>query len=244
MLRARLVGVMVLLALACVAAGQGSGNQANQNAGDQGWRDTFQVDKANLSDAGRNPYFILEPGYRLTLTHGKDTLIVNVLDETKVVDGVKTRIVGERETERGELAETSRNYFAIDTTTRDVYYFGEDVDTYKGGKVSGHEGSWLAGVNGARFGLMMPGKPVVGDKYYQEIAPNVAMDRAEIISVNEEVKGPLGPVRKNCLHTRETSAIEKGSEDKWYAPDVGLLKDGEFFLSLVQITRYFRLSKF
>jgi hypothetical protein len=90
----------------------------------------------------------------------------------------------------------------------------------------------LAGVNGARFGLMMPGHPKVGDKYYQEIAPKVAMDRAEIISLAEDLKVPAG-IFKNCLHTRESSALEIGSEGKWYAPDVGLIKDADFVLAKV-----------
>ena len=37
-------------------------------------------------------------------------------------------------------------------------------------------GAWLAGENRAEAGLMMPGEPAVGIKYYQEIAPGVAMD--------------------------------------------------------------------
>jgi hypothetical protein len=144
-----------------------------------------------------------------------------------------TRIVEERETEGGQLAEVSRNYFAIDKTTGDVYYFGEDVDEYKNGKVTGHEGAWLSGVNGARFGLMVPAKPKVGDRYYQEIAPKVAMDRAEVLGISEQVKVPAG-VFANCLHTKESSGIESGSEDKWYAPDVGLIKDADFVLAKIE----------
>jgi hypothetical protein len=212
---------MAFLSLAALAAGA------------QAWRDSFPVDKANLADSGRNPYFILEPGYRLTLANAKDTLIVTVLEDTKLADGVRTRVVEERETKGGKLAEVSRNYFAIDKITSDLYYFGEDVDIYKNGKISGHEGAWLAGVNGAKFGLMIPGKPAVGARYYQENAPKVAMDRAEIISVTEEAKVPAG-VFKNCLHTRESSALEKGSEDKLYAPGVGLIKDEDFVLANVE----------
>ena len=193
------------------------------------WRETFQVDKANLSDTGKNTYFILEPGYRITLGHDQDTLTITVLDETEVVDGVKTRIVEERETKSGKLAEISRNFFAIDKITRDVYYFGEDVDIYKNNQITGHEGAWRSGRNGARFGLMMPGKPAVGDQYYQEVAPKVAMDRAEIIAVMGEFKVPAGSF-KNCLHTKESSALESGTEDKWYAPDIGLIQDAEFVL--------------
>ena len=79
----------------------------------------------------------------------------------------------------------------------------------------------------------MPGKPQVGDRYYQEIAPQVAMDRAEVVSLAEEVKVPAGTF-KNCLRTRESSALESGSEEKLYAPDVGILKDGGFVLVRVE----------
>jgi hypothetical protein len=197
------------------------------------FRTAFAVDKAKLSSTGRGAYFVLEPGYRLHLQSGKDTLIVSVLEETKVVDGVVTRIVEERETEGGQLAEVSRNYFAVDVATGDVYYFGEDVDTYKNGKVTGHEGAWLSGVNGAKFGLIIPGAPKVGDRYYQESAPKIAMDRAEVVATNAEIKVPAGAF-KNCLHTKESSALESGSEDKYYAPGVGLIKDAEFVLVKIE----------
>jgi hypothetical protein len=198
------------------------------------FQDTFNVDKATLADKGSNTYMVLEPGYKLILVDGKDTLTITVLDETKMVDGVKTRIVEERETEGGKLAEVSRNYFAIDKATGDVYYFGEDVDMYDAeGKVTGHGGSWLSGVNDAKFGLMMPGKPKVGDRYYQEVAPKVALDRAEVVSVTEKVKVPAGAF-KNCLKTRESSSLEKGVEEKLFAPGVGLLKDGGFRLAKIE----------
>ena len=156
-----------------------------------------------------------------------------MLEETKIVDGVTTRVVEERETEGGKLAEVSRNYFAIDNATGDVYYFGEDVDVYKNGKVTGHEGAWLSGVNGAKFGLLVPGAPKVGDRYYQESAPKVAMDRAEVVATNAEIKVPAGTF-KNCLHTKESSALESGSEDKYYAPGVGLIKDADFALVKIE----------
>src|SRR5437867_3842410 len=82
------------------------------------------------------------------------------------VAGVQTRVVEERETVNGQLVELSRNYFATSKSTGDVYYFGEDVDTYRDGKLTGHGGSWRAGLDGAKFGLMMPAKPQVGQRFY------------------------------------------------------------------------------
>jgi uncharacterized membrane protein YkoI len=197
------------------------------------WRQDFKVDKTNWIDHGTNPYFILEPGYRWGYKHGATVLTITVLDETKVVDGVTTRVLEEREEKDGRPLEVSRNYFAIDRSTNDVYYFGEDVDEYKDGKVAGHSGTWLSGVDGAKFGLMMPGKPEAGDRFHQEVAPKVAMDRAEIVSLDEKLDTPAGKFEK-CLQVKETTPLEKGVSHKIYALGVGLVKDDEFVLESVE----------
>lgn len=184
-----------------------------------------------FTSTGRNPFFILEPGYQLTLeTKSGDRLVITVLNETKVVAGVETRIIEERETVAGALAEVSRNYFAITKTTHDVFYFGEDVDMYKDGKVTGHEGSWLAGVHGARAGLLMPGQPQSGTRFLQEVAPKVAMDQCEIVSTAETVTTPAGSFA-GCVKVADSSAIEGGGpEYKTYAPGVGLLTEEDYRL--------------
>ena len=194
------------------------------------WTDSFSVDKANLTSTGKNPYFNLEPGHFSQFESKDEKLVITVLDETKKVDGVETRIIEEREEKDGKLIEVSRNYFAIDKTTNDLYYFGEDVDIYEDGKVINHEGSWLSGVDGAKFGLMMPGKPKAGDKFYQELAPKVAMDRCELITQPGEFKTPAG-MFKNCFATKESSPLEESISHKVYAPEVGLVQDGEVLLT-------------
>jgi hypothetical protein len=217
---------------ALVSALASAANETEKQEDSQTWQTVFDVNKADLADSGRNEYFILEPGYRLYYTHDKENLTITVLNETKIVDGVKTRVVEERETKNGQLTEVSRNYYAIDTKSKAVYYFGEDVNTYKDGKVVGHEGAWLAGANN-KFGLMMPGKPKAGDKFYQEIAPDVAMDRSEILSITEEMTTPAGTY-KNCLHVKDGSKLESGTSDKWYAPGIGLIKDASLLLVKVE----------
>ncbi|MGB7721693.1 MAG: hypothetical protein WBL65_17435 [Bryobacteraceae bacterium] len=194
------------------------------------WQSVFPVDKKTLGGKGSNPYFILTPGYQLSYKNGNDTDTVTVLNETKLIDGVETRVVEDREMKNGQLIELTRDYYAIDSVTNDVYYFGEDVDVYRNGKVTGHEGAWLSGVKGAKFGLIMPGKPRVGQRFYQEQAPGVGMDRAEIVSASERVSTPAGTFEK-CIQTLETSALEKNMADhKWYAAGVGAVKDGQMLL--------------
>jgi hypothetical protein len=206
------------------------------NAGEPGakWLDSFGGNEKNLSSTGRNRYFIVEPDYELVFEGKEDgatvRLTITVLGETKKIDGVETRVVEERETSNGKLAEVSRNYFAFDPTTRNFYYFGEDVDIYQDGKIVNHGGGWLAGVNGAKYGLMMSGAPRVGDRYFQEVAPGVAMDRAEVVSTNEIVSTPAG-IFLHCVKTEETTPLEPQSKEyKYYAPQVGLIQDGNLKL--------------
>ncbi|MBS1858333.1 MAG: hypothetical protein JST11_23380 [Acidobacteria bacterium] len=179
---------------------------------------------------GSNPYFNLTPGYRLFYRHGNETDTLTVLAETRFIDGVETRAIEDRETRNGALIELTRDYYAIDPATNDVYYFGEDVDVYRNGKVVGHEGSWLSGVKGAKFGLMMPGRPKRGQRFYQEQAPGVGMDRAEIVSVDEKVVTPAGTF-DHCIHVVETSPLEPAAKDhKWYAAGIGQVRDEDLLL--------------
>ena len=193
------------------------------------WQSTFSVEKRNLGVQGANPYFILSPGYQLSYTHKKDSEVVTVLNETRVIDGVTTRVVEDRESHDGKLVEWTRDYYAIDSVTNDVYYFGEDVDVYKNGKVVGHEGSWMSGEKNAKFGLMMPAKPVVGQRFYQEQAPGVGMDRAEIKAINSALATPAGKFT-NVVYVVENSPLEPGSSKKWYAAGVGPVKDDDMIL--------------
>ena len=190
----------------------------------------FGLEQRNLATTGRNAFFVLEPGFQLELANDDTKLTITVLDETKQIGGVTARVVEEREEEKGLLVELSRNYFAIDSLTNDVFYFGEDVDVFKNGKLSGHPGVWLAGQNGARAGLVAPGTPRVGMRYFQEYAPKVALDCAEVVDVALTLKTPAGEF-KDCLRTHESTGLDKHeSEYKVYARDIGLIQDEDLLL--------------
>jgi hypothetical protein len=214
------------ISLALVAAT--SVSSAGQSGG--AWRDRFDVNKADLHPTGTNSYITMQPGRVLKLAHGQDTLTVTILPDTQVIDGVTTGVLEERETKNGKLVEVSRNFMATHRSTGDVYYFGEDVDNYKNGTITSHDSAWRAGMKGARFGLMIPATPAVGDKFYQEIAPKVAMDRVEVVSTNETVKTPAGTF-EHCVHLRETTPLERDVSHKYYAPGIGIIKDDEFELA-------------
>jgi hypothetical protein len=209
----------------------GAGLTAQRSpAVDPSFTGPFTFEPGELSSTGRNPYFVLEAGHVQVLEGDGGRLVITVLNETKTVDGVETRVVEERETDKDQLIEVSRNYFAISRRTNSIYYFGEDVDAYKGGKVTGHEGSWLAGLKGAKPGLWIPGEPLVRSRYYQEIAPGDAMDRGEVVSVTERMTVPAGTF-VDVVKIEETTPLEPGTKEyKYFARGAGLIADGHLKL--------------
>lgn len=195
------------------------------------WQEDFSILDRKLSDIGESRYFILKPGFKVTLESQFEKLTITVLDETKVINGITTRILEEREERNGELIEISRNYHAIDPDTGDVFYFGEEVDIYSGGQITGHSGAWIASDDQNRPGLIMAGAPVVGMKYYQEVAPGAAMDRAKVISVSETFTTVVGEF-ENCLLTQESSQLNPAAiEYKTYCPGIGLVQDQSLVLT-------------
>ena len=188
----------------------------------------FRSDECTFSTSGKNPYYILEPGYQLVLEgkQGNETfgLVTTVRDETKTIGGIETRVVEENESINGDTVEVSRNYLAYCEQTSSIFYFGEEVNMYREGKVVGHEGSWLAeGKN--KPGILIPGTVLLGSRYYEEIAPGIAMDRAEIISTAETLKTQAG-MFTGCLKVKEGNAMNPMEKEyKLYAPGVGLIQD-------------------
>ncbi len=196
-----------------------------------GYTDHFPVDKTTLVPAGSNKYLLVQPGRVLKLKNKDgDTLTITILPETRTVDGARVGVLEERETKNGKLAEISFNFLAVDPKTNDIYYFGEDVDNYKDGKVINHDSAWRAGDKGAKFGMFIPGNPRKGQKFYQEVAPGVALDRIEVASTDETVKTPAGTF-EHCLHFRETTPLEGDVSHKYFAPGIGMIKDDEFELA-------------
>ena len=211
------------------------GGEKEEESGEKAdtFQDSFDLANRDFASTGRNKYFILEPGYQLVL-EGKEgehrvKLEISVLSETKKIAGIETRVMEERETVDGELIEISRNFFAMCKQTKSVFYFGEEVDIYKDGKIVAHEGAWIHGKNGARAGMMMPGEPILGAMYYQEVAPRLAMDRAKIVDVNATLRTPAGEFR-GCLKVQEENPLDHEKEFKIHAPGIGLVQDEDLLL--------------
>lgn len=160
---------------------------------------------------------------------------ITVLNETEDIllpdiGQMETRVVEEREYEDEKIAEISRNFFAICSETSAVYYFGEDVDIYDEGEIISHEGAWRAGEDGAKPGLIMPGTFLLGSRYFQEQAPDKAMDLAENIEMGLTITTEAGTF-DDCVKVKETSSLDPGDLSyKVYCPGVGLIMDDELEL--------------
>lgn len=190
--------------------------------------------RRDLIPTGPNRYWHLEPGFVTVFAGNEDgahkRLTITVTPKTRVIDGIRTRIVIERQTSNGHIEEISENYFAIDRKTKNVYYFGEDVNIYNHGVVINHESAWRSGENGAKFGLVMPGEVGLGDVLQEERAPGVAEDQAEIVRTGLRAHVPAGTF-KGSIQSRETTVLEPGEvEFKLYAPGIGLVMDDTLLL--------------
>jgi len=207
-----------------------SGEKDSEGEQTKKWTENFGQENCTFSTIGRNRFFSLEPGYQLVLESSEEKVVITVLEQTKKIGSVQTRVIEEREEKNGKLVEVSRNFFAICREHGDVFYFGEEVDDYKDGKIVAHSGAWRADEANSKAGIIMPGTILLGARHYQEIAPN-AMDRAEIISDDVTMETPAG-IFKNCIRVEETSGLDPDEKCyKTYAPGVGIIQDEDLLLT-------------
>ncbi|UCC73887.1 MAG: hypothetical protein JSV86_04820 [Gemmatimonadota bacterium] len=185
-----------------------------------------QIDPADFVSTIDNPYFPLEPGttysYSGETEDGRETGEVLVTSETRVVLGVTTLVVRDRVFLEGELIEETFDWYAQDSEGN-VWYFGEDSKEFEGGELVSTEGSWEAGVDGAKPGIIMLADPTVGTEYRQEYAPGVAEDMGRVLGLDESADAPFGSFT-GCLKTEDSTPLEPGvREHKFYCPDIGLV---------------------
>ena len=181
-----------------------------------------------------NEYLPLTPGtvnlYQGESEDGTETIVVEVLEDTRVVNGVTSVVVQDRVFLDELLIEDTHDWFAQDDDGI-VWYMGEDVINYEyddDDNLLGtdNEGAWEAGVDGAIAGIVMKADLIINDSYQQEYYEGVAEDMARIIALDVQVELKDGSVYANCLKTRDWNPFEPDDkENKYYAPDVGLIRE-------------------
>jgi hypothetical protein len=195
------------------------------------------VNPANFTHAITNKYLMLKPGtkatYEKNTSKGLVQVELEVTGATKKVMGVTTLVVRTREWLDNRLIEDTRNWLAQDQDGN-VWHFGEAVRNYQDRAFDA--GSWKAGVDGAKPGILMLNDPKVGDTYRQEYYPGKAEDMGTVVAVGTRLTLPKGASFENCVQIRDWSRIKKGSEDKYHCVGIGLMvleKSGDEQLKLV-----------
>jgi hypothetical protein len=172
-----------------------------------------------------NPWFPLRPGTTLLYRGVKDGQpsreVLTVTAATKTIQGVRCTVVRDRLYLRGRLHERTEDWYAEDKAGN-VWYFGEaTAELGPNGSVRSTEGSWQAGVDGARAGIFMPAHPRPGQTGRQEYYKGHAEDHFRVLSLSASVDTP-GASSDHALLVREWTPLEPGVVDhKLYVKGIG-----------------------
>ena len=220
-----------LAALALLAAGCGSSGG--------GSHDAFS---ANVT----NRWFPLRPGSVYTYRGVKDGApsreVMTVTHRTRTIDGARSIVVKDLLYLHGKLEERTRDYYSQDSDGN-VWCFGEDnAELDPNGHVKTREGTWHAGVDGAKPGIFMYAHPAVGQSARQEFLKGEAEDHFEVLRRGVAVTVPFMAFSGTML-TKEWTPLEPGVLDhKYYAAGIGTVleqtvKGGDERNELVRFNR-------
>jgi len=171
-----------------------------------------------------NEFLPLQPGTTFRYRgqqDGKPRIVsVFVTHRTKLIAGIRATVVLDQVFVRGKPEEKTFDWFAQDKRGN-VWYLGENSSDYVKGKWVRSDGSWEAGVDGAKAGIVMKAAPAVGKAYRQEYYAGHAEDMAKVIATNASVTVPYGTFA-HALVTSEWTPLEKGVvEHKYYVRGLG-----------------------
>ena len=179
-----------------------------------------------------NEWFPMTPGVEL-IYFGYDIddegekvdhrIVFTTTDLTKIIDGVNTVVLYERDYSDGELEEAELAFFAQDKDGN-VWHFGQYYEIYEEGEFIGGR-MWAQGhLDGALAGIMMQGDPEPGQQSYsQGYAPPPFdwTDRARVVKLGHRVSNFSGDYN-NVLVIEEYNQLEPNSfQLKYYAKGVG-----------------------
>lgn len=181
-----------------------------------------------------NKWFPLKPGTLITTT-GKvvnaegtteRTVTHSVTGLTKVIDGVKTQVMWDRDYADGSLVESELAFFAQDNAGT-VWLFGEYPEEFENDKFIGAPNTFVHGISESQAGIAMQAEPRVGTpEYVQAHAPSVDfLDCGDVFKENERVCVPTR-CYEDVLVINEHNPLEPavGHQRKFYSAGTGLVK--------------------
>lgn len=192
------------------------------------------VDPTTITNANANPYFPLVEGYNWVYEgetdEGTETITVTVTGDIKEIEYppesgkiFQCAVVRDVVDLQGEVIEDTDDWYAQDDQGN-VWYFGEIAQEFEEGELVGIEGSWKAGVDYAKPGIIMWADPEVGKVYRQEFALGEAEDMGQVISLTASAAVPAAACSGNCLQIEDYTPIEPDVlEHKYYSLGIGLI---------------------
>jgi hypothetical protein len=205
----------------------------------------FDTDFAHLTHP--NPYFPLTIGNTWGYRSAHETNVLEVLNEFKRIDGVRCVVVRDQVFRDGRLKEDTDDWYA-QAKNGDVWYCGEEVKDYQSfngdvpklPELVSIDGSFKAGREGDKPGIIFLIAPHPGDAYTEEFSPGNAEDVTEILSttydfgqdpeLDELVPRALADAlcAGDCVVTKNYSLLEPGIfARKYYAPGIGVFLEVE-----------------
>lgn len=202
------------------------------------------IDPANFVEGIDNPFFPLTPGTMFVYEGESDgefeRIETVVLYETREILGIECVIVRDTVWQDDELVEDTFDWYAQDVDGN-VWYMGEASTDYENGEPVSTEGSWEAGVNGAKPGIIMWADPEVGEPYRQEYYEGEAEDMAQIVDVEGIATLEYGEF-ENLVTIYEWNPLDPDAlpENKYYAEGIGLILEeiaetGEGRIELIDV---------
>lgn len=214
----------------------------------------FDTDFTNLTNP--NPYYPLGIGNHWKYVGGGEVNTVDVTNDTKLIDGVRCIVVKDQVFVGKFVTESTNDWFAqkIDGTT---WYFGEETGEYETfprdkpviPELVDTEGSFKAGRDEAKPGIIFLAQPKNNATYFEEFALGTAEDVTQILSINYSygINHDLDRMvpkqladhfcsAGDCVVTKNISLLEpQVIERKYYARRIGVFLEVE--LTAKQISR-------
>jgi hypothetical protein len=188
--------------------------------------ESVKLNPADFTTRIDNPHFPIRPGtrwsYRGVDNEGtRSTSTVTVHTRTKEIAGITATALRDRNTEDGELVEDALEWYAQDRAGN-VWYLGEEVKEYEGGKLTGR-GSSVVRAGGAQPGIAVPANPTAGMCFRRSYEAGENEDRLTVLSVREQVEVPFRHF-PTVLMIKQTTPLEpKALEYSYHARGVGLV---------------------
>lgn len=177
----------------------------------------------------------------------KHVIRSTVSSVTKVINGVRTLVLFERDYEDGVLQESELAFEAQDRSGT-VWNLGEYPEEYEDGSLAGASSTWIAGIAGARAGVNLPAHPSLRTPAYRQgLARSVGfLDCARFVGTSAHTSW-AGHSSDHALVSDEWAPLdpEGGHQLKYYVAGIGVVRVGAVGGAnpeVLQLTHRTRLS--